>query len=410
MNPFSNLLSMRSWRFALFLLVLLPSNNLPGADTASSVKGSTLPFFSLETKDPIVADRKVPLLLRRKLGISSNTFEAMVRIHGATSQAYPKKSLAFSLKEPVALLPERKGADWVLNAAYIDRSLMRHKLSYDLFKSLSAPGAPRHAASSDFCEIELNGQYQGVYLLMERIDAALLGWPAFQSNDSTHAVIYKAIDHAANFHQGGRGGFEQRLPDPLTKVYWSPLEELTGFIAKASEPDFFSKTNGIASRLDLDNAIDFHLLVLLTSNLDGITKNFLIARSQPSPEKPQRFFFMPWDYDATFGRNWNADRAGPDAWLSNHLFDRLLRNADYRARWEKRWTQLRSAQFSRESIVRMIDQNAARLGEAASRNAAKWPTAGGWYPDALTFEQDLAQMKKWIEERLIWLDHEIPHR
>ena len=58
----------------------------------------------------------------------------------------------------------------------------------------------------------------------------------------------------------------------------------------------------------------------------------------------------------------------------------------------------------------MMEQNTARLGEAARRNAAKWPTAGGGYPDALTFEQDLAQMEKWIEERLIWLDHEIPHR
>ena len=36
---------------------------------------------------------------------------------------------------------------------------------------------------------------------------------------------------------------------------------------------------GIAARLDLANAIDFQLLVLLTSNTDGITKNFILARS-----------------------------------------------------------------------------------------------------------------------------------
>ena len=54
----------------------------------------------------------------------------------------------------------------------------------------------------------------------------------------------------------------------------------------------------------------------------------------------------------------------------------------------------------------MIDANARTLGDAARRNARRWPTEGN-YPDKLSFAEDIAQMKSWIAARLKWLDKEI---
>src|SRR5262249_54114274 len=148
-----------------------------------------------------------------------------------------------------------------------------------LFRSLSTANAPRFAAGSRFVELYLNGSYHGVYLLMERVDRQLLGLRAFNSNDVTHACIYKAVDHAANFRQPGHAGYEQRDPDPLIVAYWKPLEDFNRFASTAPRAELFDQQNGIPSRLDLDNAIDFHLLVLLTSNMDGSDKNFIFARN-----------------------------------------------------------------------------------------------------------------------------------
>jgi len=375
-----------------------------------------LPVLALDAKGSIDHEQKNPCTLRllnpaRSSPGSSNVWAGVVKLHGGISLGYPKKSYGLTLSAPVRLLDLRESAHWVLNAAFIDRSLMRHKLSYDLFRSLSRDSAKRFAVASRFVEVYFNGDYQGAYLLMERIDRQLLEVRAFQSNEVRHASIYKAVDHAANFGHPGHAGYEQREPDPLTLPYWEPLDELDRFVSSEPDAAFFDPKGGIASRLALDNAIDFHLLVLLTSNGDGITKNFVIARDSPRSGLPEPlFFFAPWDYDGTFGRNWDASAVGSDAWLSNHLFDRLMSDPKYRERFAKRWKELRGNQFASSRIQELIDTNASTLGEAARRNATRWRQAAGYYPDKLSFDEDVAQMKTWVEARLKWLDGEIQRR
>ncbi|MCX8155307.1 MAG: CotH kinase family protein [Verrucomicrobiae bacterium] len=375
-----------------------------------------LPVVFLTVTNPLSRETPVPALMQlayppgSRQGVT-NALPLQLRYHGATSLGFPKKSYRLSLSNAVPLLGMSRKSGWVLNAAYIDRSLMRHKLAYDIFRSFSEPRAPRHAADSRFVEVYLNQRYQGVYLLMERVDRQLLGLRPFHSNDFSHSVIYKAEDHAANFGQSGRGGFEQREPDPERKEYWRPLELFTRFTSSASPQEFWDAERGIAHRLDLGNAIDFHILVQVTANSDGITKNFLLARDgQESGPQTNKFFFVPWDYDGTFGRNWNATPYPHNVWLSNPLFDRLMQKAEYRQRFIARWKQLRAGPLAEATLVAMMDANVKTLGEAVQRNLQRWPTDRGGYPDRLTFEQDIEQMKTWLARRLQWLDQEIARR
>lgn len=382
--------------------------------TAAPVE-TNLPIVLLDAKERIVSDPKVPCTVRLLLptGTTGNTgaVSGVVRIHGGVSQGYPKKSYGLTLEAPVPWLGMRDSMHWVLNAAFIDRSLMRHKLSYDLFRSLSSAGFKRYSAASRFVEVHLNGRYNGAYLLMERVDRALLELRRYDSNAPSHACIYKAVDHAANFSQPGHAGYEQREPAIEVQAYWKPLDEFDRFVSRASDAEFNDPEKGIVARLDLDNAIDFHLLVLLTSNLDGITKNFIFARDAVMTNVPApRFFFAPWDYDGTFGRNWDASRVEPNAWLSNHLFDRLHSDPGFRKKFAARWRQLREREFSVATIHRMIDDNAQALGDASRRNAGRWRTSDGPYPDRLSFEKDLEQMKAWVIARVEWLDAEIERR
>ena len=378
-------------KFIAQLLMLLigifaSAAEVPRLSPATSAPVATnLPIILLDAKEPIVSDPKVACTVRMILppGMTGNTgaLSGLVRIHGGVSQGYPKKSYGLTLETPAQWLGMRESVHWVLNAAFVDRSLMRHKLSYDLFRSLSAAGGKHYSAQSRFVEVHLNGQYNGAYLLMERVDRALLELRAYDSNAPSHACIYKAVDHAANFSQPGHAGYEQREPDPLAKPYWAPLDNFNEFVSHASDMEFNDPQKGIAARLDLRNAIDFQLLVLLTSNMDGITKNFIFARDAVVTNAPApRFFFAPWDYDATFGRNWDATRVDPMAWLSNHLFDRLHGYAAFRKKFVARWKQLREREFSVATIHRLIDDNARTLGDAAQRNAVRWRTLDGPYP------------------------------
>jgi spore coat protein H len=412
---------MREFLSTLFALLIGLAATQSAAESPSRAEadavqsGTNLPVLHIDAKEPIISERKVACTMRLILppGATDETeaLAGVVRIHGASSQGYEKKSYGLTLEAPEQWLGLRKSAHWVLNAAFVDRSLMRHKLSYDLFRSLSSPDGQRYAAASRFVEVQVNGRYNGAYLLMERVDCALLGLRSYRDDEPSHACIYKAVDHSANFSQPGHEGYEQREPEPVTKPYWEPLDDFNQFVSRATDADFRDLEKGIATRLDIDNAIDFQLLVLLTSNLDGITKNFILARDAVLPNAPvPRFFFAPWDYDATFGRNWDASRVGRDAWLSNHLFERLHGDAAFRKRFAARWRQLREREFSVAAIHRLMDENARELGDAAKRNAARWRTLYGPYPDQLTFEEDLAQMKEWVAARAKWLDDEIARR
>ena len=405
------------------MLVVLGLFSMPARGAESNPAGISLtnfepnlPVIYLEAKEAIVSERKVPCGVRMVLPRGAEpggtgTLSGVVRFHGASSQGYPKKSFAITLAAPVRWPGMRESAHWVLNAAFVDRSLMRHKLSYDLFRGLSTGEGKRFAAASRFVELNLNGRYHGAYLLMERVDRALLELQSYDSNATAHACIYKAVDHGADFGRAGHGAYEQREPDPLVLPYWGPLDRFSKFASTAKDEEFFDPGTGIASRLDLDNTIDFHLLVLLTSNMDGIDKNLIFARNAPTTAVPKpRFFFAPWDYDATFGRNWDATRVEPTVWLSNHLFDRLLGDVAYRAKFAARWKQLREKEFSGQKLQRMIEDNVRALGEASKRNTLRWRTLDGPYPDRLMFEEDIAQMQEWTAARLKWLDDEIGRR
>lgn len=340
--------------------------------------------------------------------VNTSLLTGRVRIHGASSQAYEKKSLALSMETPTGWLGLNPGRNWVLNAAYVDCSLMRHKLSYDLFQSLSSDSSKRHASSSRFVELRLNGQYHGTYLLMERVEGSLLGFTPKGRTSRGPAVIYKAIDHDANFSNPGHLGYEQREPNPETQEFWPPLDDLNQFVATATDSEFINAQSGITARLDIDNAIDFHLLVLLTSNMDGIDKNFILARDAATEAHPvPRFFFVPWDYDATFGRNWEGSPVEPTFWLSNHLFDRLLSHAMFRQKYSDRWQALRRREFSVETVHRLIDENARALATSARRNESRWTPIRGVESGALAFTDDVAQMKDWVVARIQWLDAEI---
>ena len=54
--------------------------------------------------------------------------------------------------------------DWILNAPYSDKSLVRNVLAYDLANALG-----HYAPRTRFCELFLNDAYQGVYVLIEKI-------------------------------------------------------------------------------------------------------------------------------------------------------------------------------------------------------------------------------------------------
>ncbi len=94
---------------------------------------------------------------------------ADVKVRGNWTTSYQKKPLRIKFQEPQNLLGLNDGAEmknWVLLAGYKDTSLLRDKTALSIARELFAE-LDLYAADASLVEVEINGQYWGVYLLTE---------------------------------------------------------------------------------------------------------------------------------------------------------------------------------------------------------------------------------------------------
>ena len=93
----------------------------------------------------------------------------------------------------VSLLGMPEENDWVLYAPWQDKSMVRNILAYQLSNDIG-----RYAPKTKFIELYLNGDYEGVYVLMEkikrdnnRVDISKLNPDEISGDDVTGGYILK---------------------------------------------------------------------------------------------------------------------------------------------------------------------------------------------------------------------------
>jgi spore coat protein CotH len=373
---------------------------------------------------------------------NTDKIDSVIEVRGGSGIFSEKKSYNFEFKRELShdlelkLLDMTNARKWILNSCFLDRSLMRDKLSYDLFNQLRDSKHYDYAPQTRFVEVFLNDSYRGLYLLTERIDEDLLELNDYNDEDEMHSVVYKATSFATDWRRWNSGivainpykgatridsgtpydkltehqGYLQKEPNPLNEDhgnFWGPLLHLRELSLKSNEAYF---STNIENELDLNNTIDFHLLILITGNYDGRRNNQYLCRDNNEESK---FFFVPWDYNATFGRAVRTGKEPYTEWYSNDLFDRLLKIESYRERLIKRWNDLKGNVFSQENIISMVEINSEIIRDAQKRNFDKYPIVVGedWlndqYKDDDDFYDDISFAKTWIKGRISFLDNYI---
>ena len=296
-----------------------------------------------------------------------------------------KKPFSLRFNEPHRLLGRADSPNLYLLNGYADPTRMRNKLVYDLFRACGDEHRPRHAPEIDWTEVFVNGEFLGVYEMCTRIDEDLLGFrPA--DNPAESPALYKIRAGDRLFVDAWTDEFDQVFPAPGKARHDRPMLDL---VRMTSQPDAEQFVREIEAGLDLDNVIDFFLLLNFAGNVDGRTTNFYLARDG-GPDA--RFFFIPWDYDHTF--------TGRARWLSNYLFDRLRSEfPGFRARTRRRWRELRQGPFTDAALEARIDEIAARL---ADNMDGEYVLIGAPVPP--TFADHVADLKRGLHANLQYLD------
>ena len=98
-----------------------------------------------------------------------------IEYRGSSSQSFPKKAYALETQDAignnnnVSILGMPVENDWILYAPYTDKSLMRNFLTFYLGRRMN-----NYSPRTVYCELVVNGDYRGVYVLMEKIKTCLL--------------------------------------------------------------------------------------------------------------------------------------------------------------------------------------------------------------------------------------------
>lgn len=188
------------------------------------------------------------------------------------------------------------------NAEYMDKSLMRNKLSLDFFSSIGTLSpASRHI------ELNVNGKHQGVYLQLESVDKYFLkrrhlpaGQIFYAEDDDANFSLISPFDDEAK--EGFDAGYSMKVGDGEGTEYLSDFIYRINTIPRAEFGDKITK------HISVDKYLCWLAGVVCTQNYDGFIHNYALYRNRSTG----LFEVIPWDYDATWGRDINGHKMDYD--------------------------------------------------------------------------------------------------
>jgi spore coat protein CotH len=367
---------------------------------AVSCHQQSVPEFFITTTEEIGWEARVPCEIFFDGNFDDAYYSGRIKYRGGFSSQFEKTSYSVELERPGEFAALPRDDDWVLNASYIDKTFMRHKICYDLFQEMDSSNL---AAQSIYVDVEVNEEEQGLYILMEEVNAAMAGL----DRDDPQAVIFKdppvfyrerlpEVQEAGNYYQ-------QKYPKITMGDKTAYLEAFRDFIFHSADSSFVRE---IADWVDVKNIMDWHLLLLLSNNGDGIMKNFYwYKRDTRTP-----FRIAIWDYDHSFGRDGDNElnMAEEDLkWWKNILLKRLMEieETGYRDALKDRWQELReSGLFTMAHLREHVRKNDERIGKSAARNFELWPPDSKWYFDDNGYREEIDLMLSFMEMNIRRLD------
>lgn len=329
--------------------------------------------------------RWFPISLRTE----SKTVPGWIGYRGRYSRTFGKPSFEIFLNE---LLNGHRRLH--LNAGDRDPSLLRGRLSMELFANLGVP-------SPQGCHVSLvlNGEPRGVYTAYEAMDEA---W--FSRCGLTPGAIYYAVGTKGNFglldpDTGRRkrwvaAGYEKVCPDDDD---FSDLEDLIYGIALPDAEQFDSE---IDKRIDVERCLRWFVGVEFTSHTDGLVQNYGLVRSGSG-----RWQISPWDCDGTLGRTprgttLRSSEVDIGSGEDNMLVQRLLRSPHWRRRYLAIWEEALATVLSARRIATRMYEMHEEIRRAALADASRGFSRS-------TFLREPSRIKTYIEDRTTFVQRRL---
>jgi hypothetical protein len=368
-----------------------------------------------------------------------------IEIRGSYSASLPQKPYGIETRDisgnnlDVSILGMPEENDWILLANYNDKTFMRNVLAFDLFRKMG-----HYAPRTRLVEVIVNNEYQGVYVLTEkikqdkgRVDIAKLATKDISGDDVTGGYIFK-IDYYDQWNSWQSSYTPVNHPEKVVNyVYADPdpdklmsqqktylKEAVNSFESVLYGSAFADKTKGYPAWIDANSFIDYFIVSEVSRNVDAFKKSCYFYKDKNS--KGGKIIAGPvWDFDwawknirdcatfqATNGSGWSYKiNECPNIWPnSNGWTVRLLQDPNFANALNKRYFELRNSFLSISTLNHFIDSVQNLASEAQVRHYAKWnilsQSVGAPEVDSQpsTYAGQVTKFKNWIQTRIKWLD------
>ena len=354
---------------------------------------------------------------------------------GNSTFAYKKKPYQLKLSRKASLSGMNQGKTWILLANYQDLSLLRNKITLDLCREIGIP----FAVDSRMVDVYINGLYNGLYLITEKIQVGKQRVNITDLEEITQELNDKAVDSYPKFR-------EKTRELPIFRGYEIPVdpEDVTGGYILEMEKSYRFRDyidNGFKTHQGLSITIkeptcasraqvhyigtlfnDFHEALCAVDGVSPVTgtyyadyidlpsfaRKFLVEEFSKNydAQASSQFFFKDsdavdgriyagpcWDYDLSYGNirtgNFRSGSLPTGAYVTvststSNLYGLLSRRDDFMAEVADAYHTdlapairilLGEAEPSGNSQLQSIDAYVADMDASARMNFVRWRAA-----------------------------------
>jgi subtilisin-like proprotein convertase family protein len=363
-----------------------------------------------------------------------------IELRGASSLFFPQNSYSVETRDTslnswnVSLLSLPAEHDWILYGPYQDKSLMRNVLTYKIARDMG-----HYASRTKFCELIVDDEYEGIYVMMEKIKRAKnrVNIANLQQADTIGDALTGGYIVKIDWVNGGGGdGWHSKYPssnntaDTVFFQYDDPKADaielkqknyihayIDSFETVLAGPGYKDPLTGYIKYIDRTSFIDFFLVNELSRNVDAYRASTYLYKDKDS--KGGKLFMGPvWDFNYAW---YNANFCGADSstgWQYLDLYcnpkpfwyKRFMQDPGFTDSLQCRWRQLRANVLDLTNINKAIDSIVILTSEARVRHFDKWPLFGIEMGNPVTanYQEEVDHLKTWISDRISWLDNNIP--
>lgn len=386
----------------------------------------------------------------------TGTRDMLVDIKGRGNSTWmlEKRPFQLSFEKKVNLIQGGGTAKkWILLANQVDRTLLRNQLALDWART-SLTNIP-FTTDTQPVEFYLNGEYMGVYLLVEQSEAATgrveitepeantgnideIGFLLERDNlaenngvpqedyyvkDDTYgelftikAGVFEVEDENGNLTDTTTSGANNTNANALA---------IQQYISKVSAAIKSGNQSAIESYVDMPSLVDMFILQEFTKNCDVGGSSFYMSKDAGAGAK--LVFNPPWDFDKGFGNDtrgqdptglYSANSSNDNV---NKWFNSLWSQNWFRELVKTRWAELRSSTADNpQNLIADANEFTTQYADSLSRNFDKWDILNktyGWngggygqyYGDigpqnGNTYDGQVSYLTTWIRNRVVALD------